>query len=475
MIISQKVVLYLITSIAAALLFISNNSFWIDEGNAAYKASQPSLCAWWHAMHSVTGSDSQMPMYMLSIWFWEKIVPSSEFWLRLSNLPWLFVLIYSLRSFRFGLVCALTCPFLIGYVSELRPYLMQLAGAALSMKGLAHLSMHESKAWKQILVGCLIMCMASLIGVVWALGPLIYFLITRSGRLKEVWFWKSSLLAAPFYILLAWYYAWTLLQGQEAAMMGGGIIVSVGAAAYELLGLAGLGPSKIALRTDPMSALHYLPVLIPASLIFTASILTGLFIYKKQCSKNQLVASVIAGSVPILLLISLVLLKDFRLLGRHLAPLSIIMILLTAIGTNHLWTTGQVHATKPNFSKARKSICLLAFSFGVLSCLSLRFNPVHSKDDYREAAKIAKAAIAENREVYWLADKWTAFYYGLNEEQQGWQDWRDGSPIPEISDSDVIIISKPDIYDKKGTFMRILEENGFSSTNKLQAFTVYKK
>jgi hypothetical protein len=465
----------LLLGIIVAVVFISTNSFWIDEGNAAYKASQSTLSAWWHSMHSVTGSDSQMPIYMLYIWCWEKIVPSSEFWLRMSNLPWFLLILYSLRPFRFGLLCALTCPFLIGYMNELRPYVMQLAGAALSIRSLSNLHLKESKSWMHILIGCLIMCMASLIGVVWAFGPLIYTLIERPKRFIEPWFWKSTILAAPFYLLLAYYYVWTLLQGQEAAMMGGGIIVSAGAAAYELLGLAGLGPSKITLRTNPGSVVEYLPLLIPAVLISTGLISVGFHYFRKHASKQQLIAATCAVSAPCLILISLVLFKDFRLLGRHLAPLSVVIVLLIAIAMNQLWNASTKLSPLPISSKIKNSICVLTIVLGILSSLSLRFNPIHRKDDYREAVRIAQSAIDQQRRVYWAADKWTAFYYGLSQGQQGWQEWRDGLPIPELSPSDLVIISKPDIYDKNGIFYDLLQENGFSITSKLQAFTVYQK
>jgi hypothetical protein len=464
----------LLLGMALALLFVSADSFWIDEGNTAYKASQSTLVAWWYAMHSVTGSDSQMPGYMFYVWCWEKIVPNSEFFLRLSNLPWLAVLFLSLRRFPFALAFAITSPFIIFYLSEFRPYLMQLAGAALVIRGLVDFHKTESKSWVTVLTGCLILSLASLIGVVWSLGALIYVLADSPQRLRTAWFWKISLGFAPFYAVLAAYYAWTLSQGQEAAMMGGGLFVSVGAAAYELLGLAGLGPGKAELRIDPSSVIRYMPLIAPAVLASGILIYMGLYQWVSTTPWKRVLPAALAVGLPLCLLLALVIFKDFRLLGRHLAPLSILMTLLFAKVAAGFWTSQPGAVRLPTLWLVR-AVVLLVLGFGVTSNVALRFAERHRKDDYRGAASIAHQAMKEDRPVIWIADKWTAHYYGLNEQKRGWTDWREPQPIPELTGDEIILYSKPDIYDSLGRFSEHLKVNGFSNTHNMPAFKSYKR
>jgi len=460
--------------LALALLFVSADSFWIDEGNTAYKASQATLAAWWYAMHSVTGSDSQMPGYMFYVWGWEKIVPNSEFFLRLSNLPWLAVLLISLRRFPFALAFAITSPFIIFYLSEFRPYLMQLAGAALVIRGLVDFHKIEPKSWVTVLTGCLILSLASLIGVVWSLGALIYVLADSPQRLRTAWFWKISLGFAPFYAVLAVYYAWTLSQGQEAAMMGGGLFISLGAAAYELLGLAGLGPGKVELRTNPSSVIRYMPLIAPAVLASGILILMGLYQWVSSTPWKRVLPAALAVGLPLCLLLALVIFKDFRLLGRHLAPLSILMTLLFAKATEGFWTSQPGARCWPPLWLVR-AVVLLVLGFGVTSNVALRFAERHRKDDYRGAALIAHQAMKEDRPVIWIADKWTAHYYGLNEQKRGWTDWREPQPLPELTGDEIILYSKPDIYDSLGRFSEHLKVNGFSSAHKMPAFKSYER
>src|SRR5664280_405544 len=95
-------------------LAISQQSFWIDELYTALAAQPPTIGAWWREVLYESGSDLQMPLYMIWIWGCGKIVGTSEVALRAVNLFWLvpgmLVLMWSLarhRSLQFAtfLVC----------------------------------------------------------------------------------------------------------------------------------------------------------------------------------------------------------------------------------------------------------------------------------------------------------------------------------------------------------------------------------
>src|SRR3984957_2783493 len=75
-------------ALAVCLIAISSQSFWIDEAFMAGKAAQPTLADWWHMMPKGSGSDLQMPLYMIYMWGFAKIFGLAEWNLRAANIPW---------------------------------------------------------------------------------------------------------------------------------------------------------------------------------------------------------------------------------------------------------------------------------------------------------------------------------------------------------------------------------------------------
>jgi hypothetical protein len=447
--------------ILVGLVFISPDSFWIDEGNTAYKASQPTLSAWFKALFVVTGSDAQMPGYMLYTWIWQKLAGNSEFALRLSNMPWLVLLVLAVRRFPWAVAVVLTSPFILNYLNELRPYLMQIAGAALAVNGISRLKDDTPAGWTTTLAGCLVMSASSLLGVIWSLGAMVHVIVESPNRLKCRWFWMRNFAYFPGFAFLGLYYAWTLAQGQGAALMGGSFLISLAAAGYELLGLAGLGPGKIDLRINPESSAGYLWILAPATLISAGLLFWSSADWFRHASKKQVVPAICGVATPVILIFSLVLLKDFRVLGRHLAPLSVLIVLLVA------------HAASS--PRLPRRLAVLVIGLAIASSLSLRFSTRHRKDDYRAAAAIAKEAIEHQRPVIWVADEWTAYFYGLDKNHTGWQPWRDNKPLPTLAGGETVLLTKPDIYDSKGGMQALLTERGFTPVRQLQAFTVFER
>jgi len=447
--------------ILATCVFISSDSFWIDEGNTAYKASQANFSAWSKSMFAVTSSDAQMPGYMLYMWVWQKFSGNSEFALRLSNLPWLVLLVLAVRRFPWAVAVALTSPFILNYLNELRPYLMQIAGAALAVNGISRLKDEAPSAWTTVLAGCLVMSASSLLGVVWSLGAMIHVLVESPCRLKSRWFWLRNLAFLPAFAFLGFYYAWTLVQGQGAALMGGRFLISLAAAGYELLGLAGFGPGKTELRINPKALMDYVGVLAPAALAIGGLLLWSLAGWFRHAPKRQVMAAICGVGTPLILIFSLVVLKDFRVLGRHLAPLSIPIILLVAHA-----------ASRPRLPRR---VAVLVIGLAIASSFSLRFSARHRKDDYRTAAAIAKNAIKNQRPVIWVADEWTAYFYGLDESRSGWQPWRDNRSVPALTGDETVLLTKPDIYDSKGGMQALLRERGFTPVRQLPAFTIFQR
>ena len=93
---------------------------------------------------------------------------------------------------------------------------------------------------------------------------------------------------------------------------------------------------------------------------------------------------------PAILILAAGVAMHFRVLGRHLAPLAAPLFLLLAMGVAAAWRRGM----------AGRILAAGFFALWLASGLSLRFAARHGKDDYRGAAAVAKAALAQG-EIVW--------------------------------------------------------------------------
>ena len=84
---NKTLLLLVLGALVIGALALTNQSLWIDEGNSAAKALQPSLARWWTTLVAEKGSDLQMPFYMFYLWAWCKAFGTSEIALRSANVP----------------------------------------------------------------------------------------------------------------------------------------------------------------------------------------------------------------------------------------------------------------------------------------------------------------------------------------------------------------------------------------------------
>jgi hypothetical protein len=114
------------------------------------------------------------------------------------------------------------------------------------------------------------------------------------------------------------------------------------------------------------------------------------------------------------------------------------------------------------------------------SALQIRFTSRHLRDDYRTAAAIAKHELMHGRRVLWSADPQTAMYYGLVSQA----DWdKAGSERFLLGDRglsrypgsvDVILYSKPDLYDRSGIVRSFAAGEHYHVETRLEAFEVWR-
>jgi hypothetical protein len=477
-----------IGAMAAAIgaFAITNQSFWIDEGGAAIHATQPTLPDWWQSLRLEGNSNLQLILQQLYLWGWEKIFGSSEIALRASNIPWFVAAVLALawafpdkRCLQNGVIAVtLSNAFLWYYLSEARPYIVLFAFSALTAAclfravAISREPVQSAAHFRLFCFGVVGMCATSLIAVPWAMAATVAF-ATSIGlkRLRET-VRKYPLTALSFVGALAGlglFYLWTLTLGARASDVGRTSLASIGFIFYELLGLAGLGPGRLALRNENFTAhIAYLPFAI-LGVVAIVSLCVGAFRLRwNVIDKKQLLFFVIITSAPFVLVLGAGVGGHVRLLGRHLVPFLPFVLIVLGAGVCRLLSSQ---------SKVARAIALGAIGVLVLSALEIRFAPRHQRDDYRTAAAEARRALVDGKKVWWAADASTAAYYGvpLNSSDLTLSSNLSGRSFATHSPPDLVCLSKRDIYDSTGKIDKYLREHDFRVTQVLPAFQIFER
>lgn len=507
---SRPVLLLVLAALILSLIAISSQSLWIDEANSAVKAVQPTWAGFVKLMESERGSDLQMPLYMASLWGWEKLVGQTEYALRAMNVP---LFIAAIAAALWGLsissgirqwfcLWAVCSPMVWTYLDEARPYSLQFLSSTLVMVGLVNLAgclgRPQLRDAAFVFTGIVLLCGSSLMGVIYSFFFGLAFLACwlrrepLSSALRRPGLWVMALLAALVLAGLGTYYLWTLKVGARASGAGKTNLLSMAFCAYELLGFTGVGPGRTALRDNPVAALRpFLPFL-----ALYAVFLSTFFLAAIKSVRNFLPLSRWAGFLPVFLavltsgaaVLVLGVVADFRVIGRHLMPLLPFLLIVLAGLSSALWASG---------GKANRGAVAAVLLLSLLSCVSLRTFPRFAKDDYRSAAAVAREAIARNQTVWWAADGAGANYYGVFPQPRDGKSGEANPPSPSTATSapgpiysaiapsaediaalpspDVVILSKIDIYDPSAALRDWMKDHGFATTKTFPAFTVWEK
>jgi hypothetical protein len=461
-----------VVATAVGFFAVSSQSLWIDEANSAVKAMATDLPSFFSAMRDERGSDAQMPLYMFLLWAWEKMFGHSEFALRAMNIPVFALALATAMGFWrttvlrriFLMVYTCSSAFVWAYLDEARPYILQFLGATACTVALANVASDPAPPRRSDIllfaVGLLLLCGSSLIGVISSLSFVLAFILLWLMRqpiaaiFQRQDFRLAMIFSLPTLLFLATYYSWTLSLGARASSVGSTNVMSVSYAAYELLGMAGLGPGRGDLRVSPMALL---PFVFPISVYtFTLGLLlyAGIVVAKRRGIQLEgMQSSVVFWLTPFLVAITTILagiVGDFRIVGRHLAPLLPFILIFFTLITDSLWRC------RPCI--AGRAIAILAILATVSSSLAYRFGKHHAKDDYRSAATLALQTIREGGTVWWAADPAGAKYYGIFPNPSKTSDAGERSETILVSnltsaqlcdqpEPQLIVLSKVDIYD----------------------------
>ncbi len=478
--------------IALALAATTFGSFWIDECVTARFACHTSLLETWRDVLKCRFSEVQMPFYVSYVWGFEKLFGHSEFALRLSSLPFyvggmtMFSLAFARRTGRLwpALIAIGLSPFAWYYLNEARSSAMQMGVTAAIVASLIRLSeppspsnASESRWLSLYLISVIMLSGISMLGQMWAGAALLAIFVITSKTRRAAW-WDMQrgklLVTAGALLLLGCYYLWTLTIGARATAVGTTNLQTILFIFYEQLGFVGPGPGRVELRTAGASALlPYSIALAVHALLVGLVLLAGLAALWRKQSRCLSIGLLACVALPAGLILIAGQVTHFRVLGRHFAPLSVILFLILSIGLLDLW---QLRARMGKMLVAGFTIVTLA------SCLLVRFSPRHEKDNCRQAASLAKEALAGNKIVWWNAGDMAATYYGVPVTTTE----TDGPGVhivinPQLGfelnlpQPDIVIASKADVYDKRSVVAAYLKKYDYQPTINLMAFSIWQK
>jgi hypothetical protein len=505
-----QVGVFALTQIVVMLLAISNESLWIDEFWTAYFGAMESLKAFVELLLVPNGS--QTPLHFLHFYLWGLLHPAGEFLFRLANLP-LFVagqlaVFWALRDYprKFAfLFLALSAlhPMVWQYANEARPYIMMYAGSQMILAYLLNLHARSASGRPAdalflmlFVVGGILLFGASLLGVFSVFAACMYVLLhhLRQSTWREQLRGVNSLLLGFFLVivaLLTTYYLNSLLLGAGGSRLASSSPFTVLAAAYEVLGLAGIGPSRLELRSvGPTALAPYAIPLVAAGGVLLAVLAVGLNEARARLGMRELMLIGALGLFPVGTILFSGFAMHWRVAGRHLFAVLPLLNLVLALGLATLLQADARGPQRLRWLLAVSALLLLAYS-----AFSLRLSERHRKDDYRAAAAFAHEALARGQRVWWAADVIGARYYGLPGEFDVLGELTGQNKPPVCSDlpgaqavanaptaclrtltaPDVVILSKPDTFDITGDIAGYLKAQHFAVVKTLPAFTIWRR
>lgn len=432
---SNRLKILLLTLVLGALA-IDGRSLWTDEIGTWELTQYPSWSEWSHAFWHHYNSDGQLPLYHAYMRVWVMLAGDGEWALRAANLPWLALALAGLTRIRIPdlprawvLVAAISNAFVWYYVNDARPYLMYAAGASWLTAGMFSFALSQSqpqevdKGLREFLFGAVFLIGGNVLGVFWILSCLMALALLYPSLFKVV---LASLLRQKGWavggigvcLVIFGIAVHSQLSGARASQAAEFSLAGVAYGLIELLGAAGLGPSRNDLRIDVRAADKLqMALMLGLALVAALALLRSWLAVRDGRLRLMILC---AAGLPLLLMLAAGMLLHWRVVGRHLSAM--LPIVLLGFGAFfHLSLSGRGGAVWRGIG----ALLLLGL---LASALSMRWQPRHLKDDYRQAAAWARAALEQGHSVLWIADLRGLRYYGLLQARE------DGSsrPLPGI-------------------------------------------
>jgi len=451
-------------------------------------ALAPDFSAWSQRLLHDEQADCQMPLAMLCSWLGGKILGTQEWQLRAVNLIWGALALVALH--RIGrklqlpwlpLLLAIQ-PYFWFYLNEARPYALQLAAGAWLLCALVELITSQAAgcrwAW-QLMLAAFFLFSATM------LAPLPVLMVAlvggtmawRQGWRAERKAWLILIGGFLACVPLAIYYATTLLRGVTSAQVWQVDFKFVLYVFYELTGMGGIGISPLEIRSLARSpqlaheiAIRFPQLILPLLLGALLAVVIFLGLRKQWRTHHRTTVasllSVFALSSLVLVAVSLILQKAFW--ARHYASLFPFYVTLLGLAFAGVGSRRWLRWLPP-------LIGLLL----IYSALHFRFAASLRKEDFRAASALARTALEKSQSVWWVAGDYSAMYYGLKvshdrpEPGVVFAPWLSPTDPTSLPLPQVIVVSKPDVFDAGGAVQKIISENNYILARRFQGFTIW--
>jgi len=463
-------------------LMISPESFWVDESTTAQYSQLGGfgdvVCTLW----TDRNSEAQMPLYILSVWGWAKLVPATEWALRSQNLVWLLGMVAGAlylghrNKVRWFPLVLLIQPFLWRYINEFRPYAMQMFFSVWQLAALLDFYNNRNRAgWAFLFMAASFgVCSVNMLGVIQTavLGLAVFIFYVKRKRSPSCQEWTAFCGGGVLFVALGLYFLHTLLGGAGGAKLWTLSSANLVFALYELIGISGVGPSHLALRSAARSGLGSLiselgafvvPLAIYGGTLMVIAITSVVRIWRQGGCRREFTtfSLILVGSIAGTCLLAAA--AGWPFWGRHLASLFPVYVLLLTYMVNAAF---QIKWIRP--------VVIVLFLMMICSTWMLRFSPRFAKEDYRQAVSIAKQARQEGKVVWWVAHGPAAAFYGLDVNSVGaggGQTTLDGGPGP-----DLVFINRPEATDSTGAVRNMLKERQYVLNDRsAHGFSIWKK
>ena len=467
--------------IFTSLFLISTESFWVDEGISASWLIKDSLSNLFSDLLSNTESESQMPLYIICIWFWGLIVPHTEWFLRSLNLIFLigtglFIYNYSKRyDNSFILLTFFVQPFLWKYVGEFRPYLLQIFLHTIQIIMLLDLYNNKNIKYRTFLLitSSFLSCFVHMLSVIpfIIISLIILFCVLR----KKIIFFKQEikviLISIPLFFFLGLYYLQTLLRDAGGAKLWDPSIKNYLFSIYEMIGLSGIGPSYLMIRDIASNEIlgiirlfiDYIPIVSIFLVVFVLLILNLRFINDKN---NKLL--IIFLTSVFLILITLSSLANWPFWGRHLAPIFPAYTIILSTLISFYWK-------KNNFAKIISLTLLLLLIF---SSFNNRFNDKYAKEDYRGVMNYVGTHSDDTLILMGINKPTFLFYEKYFQDEYKFDNAifvKDLKKNP-LNVPDKIILTRPNAIDSDFYIRKYITDNNFEEDiSKFVGFKIYRR
>ncbi len=400
-----------IFAIIISLWAINSWSLWLDESSTAFLASQESLTKLISVLKSWSGSESQMPCFVMSMFLWEKLFGHSEYALRSFNLAMVAMLLFYVywqqfrknvrdedkKRLKLFILLTFLSPIIVYNLNEARVNFSIYAIGTISLSSTYLYCKYRNNLDWTILLFSFIMGFSYNLLFIFIGLPIVLMLlyhdwtIIKNNR-------KSLMIFFSIIAILLCYYVQTLLNGSGGMKEKPGI-VNIAYALYELLGFGGVSIPKNELRNGGLNYMILKPYIIPSFLLIISY--CGIIYIFMKVKRRYHIIGLFGFSFFCFYLLAYVM--SFRFWGRHLLMLYPIFIFALSDLIYVSWKTKRMRMPVVFF------ICIIFW--GTIRIIVL---DCYKKENVKKAIQYTNDCNKKKEKVLYLGFSKLAEYYGLN-------------------------------------------------------------